>query len=136
VHAERIYVKKLPKLLSSCSSQRRLFANPRLLYLCPQPQILFESYSFLRSARVRPRIVHLYVSLPVRRTTARTGLFPAFHLFMDSLRSLQFIPSKLNYSLCGSFEVMTKRFVEHFVDRGYATAHISDHPAAANVYRI
>lgn len=95
-----------------------------------------ESYSFLRSARVRPRIVHLYVFSPVRVTTARTGLFRAFHLFTDSLRSLQLIRSKLNSSLCGSFEVMTKQFVEHFVDRGYATAHIGDHPAAANVYRI
>jgi hypothetical protein len=96
----------------------------------------FGSYLFLRGARVRPRIVHLYVFLPVRGTTARTGLFRAFHLFMDSLRSLQLIRSKLSYSLCGSFGVMTKQFVEHFVDRGYATAHIGDHPAAANVYRV
>lgn len=28
---------------------------------------------------------------------------------------------------------MLKQFVEHFVDRGYVTAHIGDHPAAANV---
>lgn len=28
---------------------------------------------------------------------------------------------------------MIKQFVEHFVDRGYVTAHIGDHPAAANV---
>jgi hypothetical protein len=80
----------------------------------PPTQILFGSYSFLRSARVRPRIVHLYAFLPVRGTTARTGLFRAFHLFMDSPRSLQLIRSKLNHSLCGFFEVMTKQFVEHF----------------------
>ena len=73
---------------------------------------------------------------PVRGTTARTGLFRAFHLFMDSLRSLQLIRSRLNYSLCGSFELMTKQFVEHFADRGYVTAHTGDNPAAANVYRM
>jgi hypothetical protein len=107
VRAEIIYVKKLPKLLSSCSSQRRLCANPRLLYLSPpQPKILFESYSFLRSARVRLRIVHFYLSLRVLDFSK-----PFFIYSWDSLRSLQLIPSKRNYSLCGSFEVMTKQFV-------------------------
>jgi hypothetical protein len=63
------------------------------------PELRYVSYTFI------------FLSAYAKRQRVLDFSKPFFIYSWDSLRSLQLIPSKLNYSLCGSFEVMTKQFV-------------------------